>query len=184
MTRWRRSSTGASDGVAMPDLLTAANAPPRVVALQNVHAYADRDMSRSRGSAGRTPRTRPVADGGEESGPDWLKIGLIADGIGLAVVGIAALADSSSPPGPPKQRVIFGGVDLTDTDLTRPFSVDFSISPHDALELKRAALERLKHAVLTFQSQWPAWSITTEVSVPDGRFRMFVTPIFVAQMGQ
>jgi hypothetical protein len=103
---------------------------------------------------------------------DWLAGGIVAGGLALAVAGIVSLAGPRQ-----RQRVVVGGVDLTNTDLTRPFVVDFSLPASCSLEQKREALQRLRTAMLAFEKQWPLWTLATNIFVPQGVFRLLVTPI-------
>ncbi len=79
---------------------------------------------------------------------------------------------------PPRPRRIVGNVDLTDTDLTRPFLVDFSVPADASIEQKQDALARLKVAQEAFWEVFPRllWLRST-LNSATGQYVLRADPI-------
>jgi hypothetical protein len=105
---------------------------------------------------------------------DLLKMSLIGGGLALAAVGLASL--TSNPP-TTRQRLVVGGIDLSTTDLRRPFLVDFSVSPQANQDAKRLILRRLRIAIDALSERWPTWLMQTDVDIVAGRAVLYVTPV-------
>lgn len=91
---------------------------------------------------------------------------------------IASAAGGSAAPH--RRRVVVGGVDLTDVDGTQPFVVDFSVGAKATNAQKRAALARLRTALVEIQAAYPQWVCQTEAVASAGRFVLHVQPLQMA----
>jgi hypothetical protein len=60
--------------------------------------------------------------------------------------------ESQDPP-----RTFVGGVDLTNTDLAKPFFADFSVPNTAAPAVKREALAALRLAFEAISERWSSW---------------------------
>jgi hypothetical protein len=107
----------------------------------------------------------------------WMQFGLLASGLGLLLSGMAAAARPPAPQGLPAARLLVGGVDLTDVDLSRPFMLTASVPPSAPPEHKRLALQRLRTLMMAIEKKWPLWSVTADVDVQGGRFLLTVVPV-------
>jgi hypothetical protein len=97
---------------------------------------------------------------------------LAFDTLGGALGAVVAAATTSE-----KKALVIGGIDLTDVDVSRPFSADFSV-PRDApSHLKYRAFGRLKHGQAQLSMAFPGWTFSTDVSPRDGKFVLYVSPI-------
>lgn len=76
------------------------------------------------------------------------------------------------------ERTVLGGVDVTDIDLTKPFTVDFSVPADASIAIKRTALERSRTAYEAFDSVRRRWLVRVELDlVRTGRCLISVYPI-------
>lgn len=103
-----------------------------------------------------------------------IALGAVVGGLAGFVLG-AAIASSAKTP-EPKPRFVVGGVDLTDTNLSLPFYVDFSVGPRATAVKKRTALGRLRGALSAFAKRFPTWVCQPDVDVAAGRFLLNVYP--------
>ena len=78
---------------------------------------------------------------------------------------------SSVPP-----RTMVGGVDLTETDLTKPFFTDFSVPNTAASAVKREALAALRLAFEAISGRWPDWYYAVRADAQLGHFQLYVIP--------
>lgn len=80
--------------------------------------------------------------------------------------------------------MLLGGVDVTDIDLTAPFSVDFSVPANASIAVKRAALARARTAHEAFDPVKRRWLIRTDLDlVGAGRCVIYVYPIPGGKLG-
>jgi hypothetical protein len=76
------------------------------------------------------------------------------------------------------ERTLLGGVDVTDIDLTKPFTVDFSVSAEAPSSIKRAALERARTAHAAFDPVKRRWIVRADLDLVNaGRCLLHVFPI-------
>jgi hypothetical protein len=108
--------------------------------------------------------------------PSWGNVALGA----VAIGGVAALLGAAHTLARRVETgtsLVLGGVDLTNVDLSRPFQVDFSVSPKASPELKRESLQRLRVAILGLSERFPMWIYKHDIDVYAGRFILIVTPV-------
>jgi hypothetical protein len=75
-------------------------------------------------------------------------------------------------------RTLLGGVDVTGIDLTKPFTVDFSVAADAPIAVKRAALARARNAHDAFDPVKRRWLIRIDLDlVGSGRCILYVCPI-------
>lgn len=74
------------------------------------------------------------------------------------------------------QPIIVGGVDMTNTDPTQPFMVDFSVSANAKPAEKRGALERLRVAFEAFRQWQPTLVLHPDTDVRAGRMVLYAFP--------
>jgi hypothetical protein len=71
-----------------------------------------------------------------------------------------------------------GGVDLSNVDITQPFSVDFSIPANASIAVKRAALSRARAAFEAFETVKRRWHIQLDLNlVNHGRCITYIFPL-------
>ena len=112
-----------------------------------------------------TPRRVHADRSSSDDGSD-LALGMMVGGA-LGVLAAIALGSNSKPQ--QSQRLIVGGVDLTSTDLSRPFCVEFAGG--DA----RNNLRRASRAMVAFGEKFPTWSVEPQ-ALPSNVYRLFIDP--------
>jgi hypothetical protein len=76
------------------------------------------------------------------------------------------------------ERTLLGGVDVTDVDLTKPFTVDFSVPADATTAIKRAALERARTAHAAFDPVGRRWLVRANMDLVNvGRCVLHVFPL-------
>jgi len=129
--------------------------------------------SRSARLPGRTLPPQPTLGGSFTTG---VVVGGATAAILHALVGLLR--------GPQQQsavsQFVVGGVDLSRTDLTQPFFIDFSVPSSGSLSTKHAAFQRLRHAFEELHRWQPVWLYRPESDVEAGRFSLYVIPLPLA----
>jgi len=71
-----------------------------------------------------------------------------------------------------------GGVDLSNVDITQPFSVDFSVPADTSISVKRDALSRARAAFEAFETVKRRWRVQLDLDlVNHGRCITYIFPL-------
>lgn len=124
----------------------------------------------------RTARLPGKAPPSQQPGPGGgaLAAGLVLGGAtALILHALSGVLKGQSAAAP---QFVIGGVDLSRTDLTQPFFVDFSVPSNVPLSTKHVALSRLRHAFDQLHRWQPMWLYRPDADLASGRFSLYVVP--------
>ena len=92
----------------------------------------------------------------------------------LASIVRSAMAERAARAG--QKPLVVGEVDLSQTDLTKPFVVDFSVPAPSSVQVKQQALYRLRRALGDLHAWRPTWLYQPKSDPRSGAFALYVMP--------